>query len=151
MAVIVVPKFTKADITKMLAKRRALVDIALLESLRFVGENFVLNARDHGTYKDQTGNLRSSIGYIIMKNGQQLEENFEARGGSEGEERAKQVVEELKGKFPTGLVLIGVAGMDYAAAVESKGFDVISSSSNQAEISLRAALKSIEQKFGNVT
>lgn len=41
------------------------------------GEVFVKYAREHGGYRDQTGNLRSSIGYTIICDNEILTENFE--------------------------------------------------------------------------
>jgi hypothetical protein len=119
----------------------------ILLNLHRIGESFVTEARNTETYKDRTGNLRSSIGYIILHNGEQLFESFKSTGGKDGVSKAREVVDEIKQKFPSGFVLIGVAGMDYAAAVEAKGYDVITSSALQAETSLRIAIKRIESKL----
>lgn len=146
MAVAIVPKFTKADIKKMLADKVGRIQQAVLLNLQRIGEQFVAGARDTNTYKDRTGNLRSSIGYVILKDGKQLFESFENKGGDEGVERAKELTAESAKKFPKGFVLIGVAGMDYAAAVEAKGFDVISASSIEAETNLKVAIQRISSK-----
>lgn len=148
MAVKIVPKFDKAAIQKALLQKRKNIEDALLLNLQRVGEQFVSNARDKATFTDRTGNLRSSIGYVILKNGTQLFENFRAvSNGPEGVANAKKIIDEAKANFPTGLVLIGVAGMDYAAAVESKGFDVITSSAGTAETSLKTAMARIANKL----
>lgn len=146
MAVAIVPKFTKADIRKMIADKTERIKQAILLNLQRIGEQFVAAARDNRTYKDRTGNLRSSIGYVVLYNGKQLFESFENKGGDQGVEAAKAIVTEAKGKFPRGFVLIGVAGMDYAAAVEAKGFDVISASSIEAETNLKVAIQRISGK-----
>ena len=39
----------------------------------------------------------------------------------------------IKAKYPKGLVLIVVAGMNYAAYVEAKGYNVLSSAELMAE------------------
>jgi hypothetical protein len=128
MAVIIVPKFTKADIARMLADRAARIDQAILNVLIRVGEQFVSDARSVNTYQDDTGNLRSSIGYVVLKDGKQLSENFERKGakrkyggrkGEDGVSEAKKVINEAKSKITSGYALIVVAGMDYAYAVES--------------------------------
>ncbi len=109
-----------------------------LEVMRYEGEAFVNRARENQTYHDQTGNLRSSIGYIIIHNGVIVDQNF--RLSKEGDDRETGKVEamnyanELVGKYPTGWVLVGFAGMNYAAAVESRGYDVITDSANQIDI-----------------
>ena len=45
--------------------------------LQRAGEEFVKLARKKGNYQDHTGNLRSSIGYVIVKDGDILTENYE--------------------------------------------------------------------------
>ncbi len=45
--------------------------------LQRAGEEFVKIARKKGNYQDHTGNLRSSIGYVIVKDGDILTENYE--------------------------------------------------------------------------
>ena len=48
----------------------------IVRVLRYCGEMAVNEARNNGNYKDQTGNLRNSIGYVIAINGKILDENF---------------------------------------------------------------------------
>lgn len=143
------PKFNKADIKKMLIERVKRIDEAILSALQRTGEKFIKNARSTNTYKDVTGNLRSSIGYIILKNGAQVFEGgfITFKEGGEGAKVGKKVIEEISKRFGTGYVLICVAGMDYAAAVESKGFDVITGSSKIAEQDLKKAIKGLSDKF----
>ncbi|RPE05553.1 hypothetical protein EGT74_24530 [Chitinophaga lutea] len=167
MVIKIKPKFSKEQIQKMLQGKLEVVQKAYIERLKFIGETFVKNARTNGNYQDQTGNLRNSIGYVILKDGKQLIENFsrsakvnkavidkngkerkvstkgDASGTSVGREKALEVAQ----KFPSGLVLICVAGMDYAAAVESKGKDVISSSSTLAKNELRKAVEELWKKL----
>lgn len=106
------------------------VNNQVLQALQYLGEEFVNRARYQNTYKDRTGNLRASIGYIILKDGELVERNF--TGPVKGTAKGEQVAEEVASKYPKGYVLIGVAGMDYAAAVEAKNFDVISGSAPTA-------------------
>ena len=98
----------------------------VLQALQYEGELFVNKARSSGNYTDRTGNLRSSIGYLILKNGEVIDQNF--AGNDKGRENAQKAANEVAGQHPNGYVLIGVAGMKYAAAVESKGYDVITGS-----------------------
>lgn len=108
-----------------------------LAKLQYIGEEFVNNARLVDTYMDQTGNLRSSIGYVILHDGKIVSMNFKRASGSlDGETGRLQGMEfaaEVGREHPDGWVLIGVAGMDYAAAVEAKGYDVITGSTPTAE------------------
>ncbi len=109
-----------------------------LEVLQYEGENFINNARDNNTYKDRTGNLRSSIGYIVLYDGIEVCKNIEmAKNGSDGLTgimEAKSFAEEIAFDYPFGWVLVCFAGMNYAAAVESRGYDVISSAANKIDI-----------------
>jgi hypothetical protein len=97
----------------------------IINSFIRAGESFVSNARgqmqDHemGTYKDVTTNLRNSIGYFIFHDGEIVREN---QVGNAVEN--KQLVQDLI--VPKGIQLIGIAGMNYASFVESKGYNVIS-------------------------
>lgn len=148
MAVGLRPKFNQEDIKKVIAERLQRIDQALLFRLQRVGEQFVIDARRSGDYTDRTGNLRSSIGYVILKNGKTVAENFkQVKNGPDGVPAAQALVAELKGKFKFGYVLIVVAGMDYAAAVESKGFDVITSSAKRAAKNLKAQLQELAKKL----
>ncbi len=139
-------QFTGAGIAKVLQKKVDNINKAVFDRLSRVGEKFVTNARDNDTYKDQTDNLRSSIGYIILKDGVQLQSNFQGKN-QVGVGRGRQVAEEVADQYPKGWVFIGVAGMDYAAKVEKNGYDVITASSIIAENNLRKGLASLSKKI----
>jgi hypothetical protein len=143
-----VPKFSKADMQKMIADKVARIELAILLRLQRIGEQFVTDARLNGTYKDRTGNLRSSIGYVVLKNGEQYSEGafVQVKTGIKGTGVGKQILDEAMLKFPKGYVLIVVAGMDYAAAVESKGRDVLTGSSQAAVVSLKNAIQRINER-----
>jgi hypothetical protein len=107
----------------------------IIRRLQYVGEQCVAQARDHGSYQDQTGNLRSSVGYVIVRNGVILSgSNFDTvRGGSQGQSEGRKFVQEIAAKFNKGIALIVVAGMEYAGYVEAKGYDVLTSSEMLAQ------------------
>lgn len=122
---------------------------AYILRLQQAGEMFVSLARNSGAYTDQTGNLRSSVGYIIGDNGRLIDDNFHA--SPKGDQFGKGIAEgrrlAIENISPKGLCLIGVAGMDYAAAVEARGKDVISGSSLQVEQWLKTALSNLNLKL----
>ena len=107
--------------------------------LQRAGEEFVKLARKKGNYQDHTGNLRSSIGYVIVKDGDILTENYELsdKKGTDkypGLREAKRLVSELLPLYKNGWVLIGVAAMPYAKYVEAiENLDVISVATEHAE------------------
>lgn len=95
-------------------------------------------ARKKGNYQDHTGNLRSSIGYVIVKDGDILTENYkQSTSGTDkqtGIREAKRLVSELIPLYKRGWVLIGVAAMPYAVYVEAiDNLDVISVASDHTE------------------
>jgi hypothetical protein len=148
MGLTITPKFKPSDLRAMLEARFKLIEAALLLRLQRTGEQFVINARTKGDYTDRTGNLRNSIGYVILKDGEQI--GGEVKGGTEGGKSADRVLQDAIGKFPRGYVLIVVAGMDYAAAVESKGKDVLTGSSKIATRQLKDAMTQIAKKMGKM-
>lgn len=98
---------------------------------------------------DQTGQLRSSIGYVITKNGVVIESDFTTNGVNvsgevnnteEGKKEGEEFAEELT-KGVEGYALICVAGANYAYYVEALGYDVITGSSITAEQNLKKYFK----------
>ncbi len=96
----------------------------------YVGEACVAEARSRGSYTDRTGNLRSSVGYLVLNAGRIVNENFKQ---GEGGEAARAFALETARDYPRDIVLILVAGMPYAAAVASRGYDVLDSGELLAE------------------
>lgn len=140
------PQFTMLDINSRIAEAQKNIRFAVLQSLRYVGEEFIAQARRTDTYKDHTGNLRNSIGFIILEEGQIIAETFDGSGA--GQANGKALAREIATRYSDfeGYVLVVVAGMEYAAAVESKGFDVLTGSTFQAEDTLQALLGNIRNK-----
>ena len=141
-----VPKFNMADVNKYIKGQQELIEQAIINRLKFVGEKFIRNARSNDTYKDRTGNLRSSIGYVIIKDGQQISDFFPGNK-PDGKAKGLKVAQDAALKFPDGIVLICVAGMDYAAAVESNNYDVLTASSITAEEDLKRGLQELKNKL----
>lgn len=71
MAINVKPNFTVDDVRQRYDAFLDVVEELQLEALQQLGEECVTFARsDHANdWQDQTGNLRSSIGYMIFKDG----------------------------------------------------------------------------------
>lgn len=155
MVIKIAPKFTADQLRKMLQRKLNVIDQAYFQQLQYIGEAFVKHARESGNYTDRTGNLRNSIGYVILKDGKQLIDNFinssdgdgKTENSRDGQAIGRQKAAEIGQKFPKGYVLICVAGMEYAAAVESKGFDVITSSSITAKNDLIKAVEGIYKRI----
>ena len=103
---------------------------AIVYNLCAVGEQVLNAARLTNSYKDQTGNLRSSIGYVVAVDGEivQMSSFDTVKEGREGSRGGKEYAMQLVRDFPHGIVLIVVAGMNYASYVSAKGYDVLDSS-----------------------
>ena len=134
-----IPGFTQGNINRRITNWVVSIEQRIIWTLAMAGEQFVNDARNTQTYKDQTGNLRSSVGYIIARGGVIIQENIE--GKAEGRAQAKKIAEEILRENTKGFVLIVVAGMEYAAAVESKGYDVITGSIPATKALLKSKIK----------
>lgn len=97
---------------------------AIVYRLYEIGLSAVNTIRQNHAYEDQTGNLTSSVGCAVVVNGDIMQiSGFEPikPTGEEGSKAGKAYVESLASQFPTGITLIVVAGMNYAAYVERRG------------------------------
>lgn len=125
------PLFNLASVRAHLEGRKDDYEDKVIEALQRTGEQFVNKARNIRTYQDRTGALRASIGYILLKDGREVNSNFQGNNPT-GIRTARGVAQKVAGRYRKGVVLIGVAGMEYAAAVEAKNYDVITSSTPNA-------------------
>lgn len=126
----------------------------IAQSLAYVGEECVRIAReDHpGNWRDITGNLRSSIGYIVLIDGEpisSLKDQFVQTAGvtgdgSQGLLAAKSLLQTLQGEYSKGVVLIVTAGMHYAAFVENIRHKVVLS---QARLMAEKLVKQLIGSF----
>lgn len=135
----------KNDISACFRQFRKAIVEKQIERLQRLGEMCVTQARSVPPsvgFHDQTGNLRSSIGYMVFVDGVSVRQStFEQvspqtahkdgvtyDGGKKGEAYCREI-----GENTTGVCLVVVAGMDYATYVESKGRDVLTSAEHLAE------------------
>lgn len=142
------PSFSPDDIRAKLEADARRIEAAIITRLAYLGEECVNHARSLNTYKDQTGNLRSSVGYLIARDGRILKQFFETANkdeGGAGKSTARKIALEVLTGAGSGYALIVVAGMNYASKVEAKGYDVLSSAEQYAKKELpkmKAQLKS---------
>ncbi|MGL5681670.1 MAG: HK97 gp10 family phage protein [Marinifilaceae bacterium] len=146
--------FTDDDLSRFFDRFKSKADETILDILMHAGEEFVTDARMSGNYTDQTGNLRSSIGYVIVKDGNVIRDNFAlSEKGSvkmTGHYKARQLVNEIAKTHNNGYVLIGVAGMEYALFVEAiHSKDVISGAHYRSNIKLQEELDRIITALNN--
>lgn len=145
------PLFSGDDVERWFDHFQDRAEEKILKLLQVGGEKFVEIARKSGSYNDQTGNLRSSIGYVIAKDGDVIVENFKrsekGSNGSEGISKGRQLAEEVSLSFPDGYILVGVAGMDYAVAVEARGQEVVTGANTQCNEYLKKALQTVFKRM----
>lgn len=120
-----------------------------IRALAYLGEKCVIEARDRSpeeSWFDQTGNLRSSVGYVISYDGKivQYSEFRQVKDGSEGKKTGKEFAEELVRKYSNKYVLVVVAGMNYAEYVEAMDNKVVLAS---AELFSREELPKMMRKL----
>lgn len=99
-------------------------------------------------YIDWTANLRSSIGYIVVVDGEIVHTSpfsQESTTATEGPEKGRSLAEDIAAKYPSGIALIFVAGMNYAAYVQLRGYDVTESAQILAERLVKQAFNSRDQ------
>lgn len=118
---------------------------SMYQTLARVGEECVRYARTNGGYIDQTGNLRSSVGYAVIDNGRVISRSgFEqVKQGAEGKNQGKDFLSEIISQYGNGLTLVVVAGMNYAAYVEAKSYDVISGAELRSDVLVPQLLKQL--------
>ena len=133
------PLWKKSDIRKLFDKLADRAEFVIMDLLQRTGEEFVKVARLSGQYDDWTGNLRSSIGYVIVKDGSIIGRNFqlsekEGTDKQTGKREGEQLAMDLVKTFTKGYVLIGVAGMKYAVFVEAmENKDVLTRAADKAD------------------
>ncbi|MDD3229583.1 MAG: hypothetical protein PHE09_10245 [Oscillospiraceae bacterium] len=86
--------------------------------LASIGEEYIIESKETGSYQDDTGNLRGANSYGVYLNGNLLY-------GSFGRSDTKRFFDSVKDN--DGLQLICGNGMEYCSYVEGKGFVVVSS------------------------
>lgn len=102
-------------------------------ALAKLGEECIAKIRDRSgseSWYDQTGNLRSSIGYAVYDHGlRKVQSSFQTIiGGSEGSSEGKKMINNLANEYSKVYALVVVAGMNYAEYVESlENKDVLAS------------------------
>ena len=155
---VIVSRFNLAKLRAGLQAQRKDIINNLTKRLSYIGEECVRIARGSGSYNDITGNLRSSIGYVVLYDGKPVVggkfiattvqagtrkvkrpdgswQTIKVGGdGSAGQKAGQDLLKKLQSEYPWGLVLIVCAGMKYAAYVEAvRHKDVLTSAELRAE------------------
>lgn len=116
---------------------------AVVRQLMVAGERVRNEAVERGSYKDRTGNLRHSVGYVVLVDGRVASEAFD---GGEGGAESRRLSLEVARRFPRGAVLVVVSGMRYASYVAARGYDVLDSAELMAERIVPELLDELKRK-----
>lgn len=142
------PNFTKDDVRKRFDAFLNEIEKKQIARLQILGEMCLVEARTNKGYMMQTGALLSSTGYEVFVDGVAIHSQFDAASGAESNAaesgiKSGQSIAETIGKGTKGIALVVVAGMNYAAYVEAKGYNVLSSAEHLAERELPRMLEKL--------
>jgi hypothetical protein len=142
------PNFTKDDVRKRFDAFLNEIEKKQIARLQRLGEMCLIEARTNKGYMMQTGALLSSTGYEVFVDGVAIHSQFDAASGAESNAaetgiKSGQSIAETIGKGTNGIALVVVAGMNYAAYVEAKGYNVLSSAEHLAERELPRMLEKL--------
>ena len=146
------PNFTKDDVRKRFDAFLNEIEKKQIVRLQRLGEMCLVEARTNKGYMMQTGALLSSTGYEVFVDGVAIHSQFDAASGAESNAaetgiKSGQNIAETIGKGTKGIALVVVAGMNYAAYVEAKGYNVLSSAEHLAERELPRMLEKLISKI----
>lgn len=149
------------------ARNKAMLDDLerlLVRRFHYIGIESQGHARNNAGYTDRTGNLKNSIGYHLVYNGQEFSKgsvatdepvpspNGEGSLSEAGNSADKALTDYDKFVKPNAVAVVIVAGMRYASAVEAKGYNVLNATWVEAQRNTRAdvadIIKAIKKKYG---
>lgn len=142
----------RAEVSRIMKEMQAIMRDEMMKSLSFLGEQCVKRIRDRRfeeSWADQTGNLRSSIGYSIYEHGRTVIQSAfpVVKRGFEGQSEGKKYVSELAEKYAKTYALVVVAAMSYAEYVEAiDGKDVLASTELWAKQKVESYLENAKQE-----
>lgn len=116
-----------------LLKMKEAAERRLDMELRQLGEDAVTHAKEHKGYKDHTANLKNSISYALYKDGEMVMQSVGNIPEPDATKEGQGQIEDNLVRYATedgvvaakGYTLIVVAGMNYGAYVEAKGYNVL--------------------------
>lgn len=140
------PEFNPHQLAQQrVAQLNARLDKAMVYVLNALGMELVSYARERHTYIDRTGNLTNSMGYVVLKKGQQVAHGGE--GGGEGQAAAMKVYNQVAAGSHYDYSLVIVAGMEYAAYVEAKGYNVLIPAQLKADAEFGRRMKDLTARY----
>ena len=121
------------------------IEAATVFLLKELGESLVKYAKEQHNYTDQSGNLTNSIGYAVVQENTPVYYGGFLQPG-DGMEAGLKIAMKMAATIPNSFSLIVVAGMNYAAYVEAKGYNVILPAELKAKKDFPAAMNKLIEK-----
>ncbi len=93
----------------------------LIRAFSMLGERCVRMVKDRSqeeSWIDRTGNLRNSIGDVVLNHGQKVIESVLGQISDSGNNNSQNIINEAQEKYKNIYALIVFAGMNYAEYVE---------------------------------
>lgn len=118
------PTFQNGAVRAKIQEFQQRLERATLFILQYMGEELTKYAKEVHNYTDRTGNLTNSIGYAVVRNGKIVNYGGEIQPG-DGAAEGLKVAQKMAANASSSFSLLIVAGMNYAAYVEAKGYNVI--------------------------
>jgi len=138
----------KKEIDNYLLRYGDRIDKALIYQLEYLVASLENHAKLNAGYIDQSTNLKSSIGGVILKNGKAISYKGFSSGTSDGISQGRSFIDSLINNFPEGYVVILVAGMEYATYVENyHNLNVLKKSELKMQDDLRIMLEKFKKKI----
>lgn len=141
----IAPTFGSGYIQAQVKAFEERLEQAAIFMMQYLGEDLAKYAKDMHNYTDRTGNLTNSIGYAVARGNQIVFYGGPESGGA-GNDAALQVAMKMIETLPNRLSLVIVAGMNYAAYVEAKGYNVILPAELKAKTDFPQAMQKLMDK-----
>lgn len=140
----------EAQVGRAIAEQVRRVNLAIVREMERIGEESLNRIKRSHTYLTQTGKLESSTGYVVVWDGRVVKSgDWSAATASpeadSGILMGKALADSLVQRYTQGIVLIMVAGAEYAAYVDAMGYDVITSGFLWAERRVPQRLEALKR------
>ena len=143
----------KKEVNQYILNFSKRIESSLIFALEFLVAELQNHAKRNASYQDQTSNLKSSIGGIVLKDGVPISyKGFEKEGQSDvGSRTGIEFLNSLISQNNQGYVIIVVAGMNYATYVENYyGLNVLKKTELRMQRELPKMITKLKKKIENV-
>ena len=133
----------RKTISNYILNQSVLIEKALIYYLEVMVAELENHAKESAGYKDRTSNLKSSIGGVVLKDGNPV--TFRGFSGtSEGSKVGENYLNSLLDNYSNGYTVLIVAGMEYASPLENYlGYNVL----KKTELKMQTELPKVMRRL----